>query len=95
MIGHLDRLEPLALSGWARHDMRSLRPVTLLVTANGAFVGRVCANAYRADVAAAGHGFGRHGFTLESSLLAPGAVVDIVREPDGERLPGGPFVVPA
>jgi hypothetical protein len=94
MLGHLDRLGPSALCGWARHDRRSIRPVTLLVTADGAFVGRVLANAYRADVAAAGHGFGRHGFQLESPLLAPGAVVEILRETDGVMLPGGPFVVP-
>jgi hypothetical protein len=61
MLGHLDRLGPASLCGWARHDRRSISPVTLLVTADGAFVGRVLANAYRADVAAAGHGF------LESS----------------------------
>lgn len=95
MLGHLDHLTPRSLSGWARHDMRSIRPVPLLVTVDGQFAGRVLANAYRADVAAAGHGFGQHGFTLESPLLTPGALVEIMRDPDGESLPGGPFVVPA
>ncbi len=93
LVGHLDRLAPGCVCGWARHDGRNTRPVTLLVLADGELVGRVLANAYRADLAAAGHGFGRHGFELEAPELASGSVVEVLRETDGAPLPGGPFVI--
>ena len=93
MLGHLDRLSDGTLLGWARHDAASPVPVTLLVLAGGELVGRVLANAYREDVAAAGHGCGRHGFALRLEGLAAGTVVEVLREPDGAALPGSPFTV--
>lgn len=94
MLGHIDRISADLIRGWARHAAPDAGPVTLLVLADGVLVGRVLANAYRADLRAAGHGLGRHGFELALPGLAAGSVVEVLREPDGARLPGGPFVVP-
>ncbi|MDE2335167.1 MAG: hypothetical protein KGK10_11585, partial [Rhodospirillales bacterium] len=93
VLGQLDRVCGGTLLGWARHDRASLAPVTLLVLADGELVARVLANAYREDVAAAGHGEGRHGFALRLPRLAPGTVVEVLREPDGAALPGSPFTL--
>ena len=96
MIGHLDRIDATGLQGWARDTEEPDHPVTLLVLLDDTLVARVLANAYRRDVEQAGFGRGRHGFAVDlNGQLRPGHrhVIDILREPDGARLPGAPWTI--
>ena len=96
MIGHLDRIDGTRLQGWARDTDAPEHPVTLLVLLDGTLVARVLANAYRRDVEQAGFGRGRHGFAVKlDGYIRRGHrhVVDILREPDGARLPGAPWTI--
>ena len=96
--GKLDKAGHLRISGWAQDSADGERPVGLEIRANGAVIGRLLANRYRADLVVAGVGGGRHAFELVMpqglSALEP-QVISVVREADGAELPGSPMILPA
>lgn len=67
--GHLDEVSHTKICGWARDPARD-RPVRLRVFDNDVPIGEVIANRYRADLAEAGIGNGRHAF----ELIVPGGL---------------------
>jgi glycosyltransferase involved in cell wall biosynthesis len=69
--GYVDDATFEWLNGWAWYPDRPLEAVTLRVLADGVVIARVVANAYRADVAAAGIGTGRYGFELRADFKPP------------------------
>jgi glycosyltransferase involved in cell wall biosynthesis len=95
--GFLDRFSRTHVDGWAMDAQYPRRRVTLVVTANGAVVGRVLANRYRDDLAAAGLGDGHYGFNLTFPELSPltAQQLNIKRETDGSELRGCPVMFPA
>ncbi|HWB49415.1 MAG TPA: Hint domain-containing protein [Stellaceae bacterium] len=96
--GAVDTADRSRLTGWAQDEADAERPVGLVVHANGQVVGRVLANRYRADLADAGMGSGRHAFELVLPCpLSPleRQEVSVTREADGAELFGSPIVLPA
>lgn len=95
--GSLDVVERDHVAGWAQDSDYPERTVTVLITSNGELLGRVVANRYRPDLAAAGLGSGRYGYELRlpSSGLSVLTchVVRAVYEADGTELPNSPKVV--
>jgi autotransporter passenger strand-loop-strand repeat protein len=96
--GCVDKIDRARIIGWAQDETYPERPVGLIVEADGQILGRVMANEYRADIAAAGIGSGRQAF----ELLLPVALsplrdheIRIRREADGAELPGSPVLLPA
>ncbi len=94
--GHLDLVRHDRIAGWARDPERPQTPVALVVLANGAEIGRVAANRYRPDLAAAGIGDGCHAF----ELVVPGGLaadwrhtIELCRVDDSTPLPGSPAVL--
>jgi hypothetical protein len=87
--GHLDAADPTMVRGWARDADHPHMPVTVEILVDGDAVGRALANRYRPDLAAAGHGHGRHGFEFAlPAALAPGGGhrVAVRRASDGAAL---------
>jgi len=60
--GWLDAAEARLVRGWARDAANSDMPVPVEVVVDGLVLGSTLANHYRADLATAGYGQGRHGF---------------------------------
>jgi len=96
--GHLDVVERDRLEGWALDETDPDRRLRLRITDNGALIGEVVADGYRADLRAAGAGDGCHAF----SLIVPGGLapdqrhtIEVRRVDDGRNLPGSPFLVAA
>lgn len=84
------------IKGWAWSPDRPTVPVSLIVSANGAMIGRVLANQHRKDLAALGYGDGRCSFDLHlSPPLSPTEryVVEVRRESDGAHLAASPYVL--
>ena len=59
--GWLDTAEAGLVRGWARDAANSNMPVPVEVVVDGVVLGSTLANHYRADLAIAGYGHGRHG----------------------------------
>ncbi len=75
----------LRVAGWAHDPAQPDAPVCLAIVVDGAIVAVTVAAEYRADIAAAGVGDGRHGFDLGvEAPLAPGVphVVEVRRSAD-------------
>ncbi|MCX4198287.1 Hint domain-containing protein [Methylobacterium organophilum] len=75
----------LRVAGWAHDPAQPDAPVCLDIVVDGAIVAVTVAAEYRADIAAAGVGDGRHGFDLGvEAPLAPGVphVVEVRRSAD-------------
>ena len=96
--GHLDVVERDRIEGWALDETDPDRRLRLRITDNGALIGEVVADGYRADLRAAGAGDGCHAF----SLIVPGGLapdqrhtIEVRRVDDGRNLPGSPFLVAA
>lgn len=92
--GWVDGIIDGTIHGWAHDPARG--PVTVRVEVDGQAAGNLRANAFRGDVAAAGHGDGRCGFSLPLAALPPDAArVDFLLPSDEwRRLPGGPVTLP-
>jgi len=97
--GWLDRVDRLRISGWARDDEHSERPVAVLITCDGELLGRVIANRLRPDLAKALGTSGRHAYEL---WLPRGGLSSLTRhtirathEADGSELIGSPVVIEA
>jgi hypothetical protein len=92
--GNLERVTARGIAGWARHDEAPAAAVSLVVTIDDEFAGRVIANRYRDDLLAAGIGNGRHAFALDFEPPLPGRhAIRVRRETDGADLPGSPFTL--
>lgn len=75
----------LRVAGWAHDAAQPEAPVCLDIVVDGTIVAVTVAAEYRADIAAAGVGDGRHGFDLGvQAALAPGVphVVEVRRSAD-------------
>ena len=83
--GYVDQTGPERCFGWAQDISAPEAPVSLDIFVGETRIGRVLANLYRQDVAAAGHGSGFQGFEF---LLAPGfsGEIEVRRSADGARL---------
>ncbi len=89
LVGHLDRCDGTRVSGWAQDRAYPDAPVCLDIVVDGTVVALAYAEAYRADLAAAGIGDGRHAFDLDlpQPLDADVAhVVSVRRSADGVEL---------
>ena len=89
MRGQIDRASRQEVLGWAEDGDG---PVWLIVLVNGRAAGKVLANRWRADVAAAGIGGGHRAFRFrfEPELSRRRAQhIEIWRERDGAVLDGG------
>jgi glycosyltransferase involved in cell wall biosynthesis len=64
LIGYIDSVSHDRIQGWAQLPDYPEEPVELEVLDGGGVIARVVADRYRADLAAAGVGTGRHGFEL-------------------------------
>ncbi len=96
--GNLDLVSRQKIAGWAFDPQAPARPLSLVITRNGVFVGRLIANRYRADLQAAGIGDGKHSFEFSfATELPPFAAqeVSVVCEGDGVHVPKSPAVLPA
>ncbi|KAA0125147.1 Hint domain protein [Methylobacterium sp. P1-11] len=81
----LDRCDGTRVAGWAQDTADPDAPVCLDIVVDGRIVAMTVAALYRADIAAAGVGDGRHGFDLGlATPLALGAphVVEVRRSVD-------------
>jgi Hint domain len=87
LLGCLDEAGAAGVLGWARDAAHPGVPVLLEIVVDGVVVGRVPANRYRADLAAAGYGLGRHGFAFAP---AGGHVIAVRRACDGAELAQSP-----
>ncbi len=83
--GYVDRTGPERCFGWAQDMIAPETPVSLDIFCGKSCIGRVLANLYRQDVAAAGHGSGFQGF----EFLVPAGLsgeIEVRRTADGARL---------
>src|SRR5687768_8158103 len=90
--GHIDRCDIAGVSGWVASKMPGER-LGVEVICDGTPLSRVVADAYRADLLAAGIGDGRHGFvaSLPQNLYDGRAHAMELREvATGFLLPGSP-----
>jgi hypothetical protein len=83
--GYVDQADAGLCFGWAQQVDAPDEPVSLDILCDGKRIGRVLANLYRADVAAAGFGNGYQGFEFQ---LPPGITggLEVRRSVDGARL---------
>lgn len=94
--GNLDYVDHYRIAGWSQYEDRPDEQVTLIVTVNEKLAGRVVANSYRADLAEAGIGDGRHAFDwgfIEPLSLLERQVIRVRRELDGMELRGSPVTL--
>jgi len=88
--GKVDIAAGRLVAGWAFSGAEA-GPVPLAILVNGAVVGRMVADRYRPDLAAAGIGDGRHAFSfvLPKGLDGDaGHRIEVRREVDWSLLPG-------
>lgn len=83
--GYVDQAGPKTCFGWAQDEAAGDVPVCLDILAGGRRIGRVLANLYRQDVAAAGYGDGYQGFEfqLPAGIVGP---IEVRRARDGTLL---------
>ncbi len=77
------------IEGWARDEHHPEAPVCLSVLAGGRKLGLVLANRFRPDLARAGFGSGRHGFSARLPARVAGglgAPIEVRRTADGALL---------
>ena len=70
LVGHLDRLEPRAVAGWAADRSDFGRTLRVVLAADGVPVAMTAADGLRSDLKSAGIGEGRHGFEFATPNLA-------------------------
>jgi hypothetical protein len=92
--GFVDHVSDGRIAGWAQTVEYPEAPVCLDIYAGGRRIGQALANRYRADLAAAGVGSGRHGFDFAvPSALAPSlSAIEVRRAFDGAALEFSPQV---
>lgn len=85
----MDRCNGRRIAGWAQDAEHPDAPVCLDIVVDGVVVAMSLAEEYRADIAAAGIGDGRHGFDVDlDEPLSPGIphTVEVRRSADGLRV---------
>ena len=85
----MDRCDGTRVAGWAQDAAHPDAPVCLDLVVDGVVVAMTLAEQYRADIAAAGIGDGRHGFELgldEPLASGMGHTVEVRRSADGLRI---------
>lgn len=85
----MDRCDGIRVAGWAQDAEHPDAPVCLDVVVDGVVVAMTLAEEYRADIAAAGIGDGRHGFNVDlDETLSAGIphTVEVRRSADGLRV---------
>lgn len=96
LTGNLDIATLSEVSGWVQQDDRPELPVSLIVTHNDNFLGRILANRYRGDLEEAGIGDGKHGFEFKfAKRLSPSErhTLRVFKEEDGIDIPGSPITI--
>ena len=83
--GYVDQTGPERCFGWAQDMTAPEEPVSLDIFSGKSCIGRVLANLYRRDVAAAGYGSGFQGFEFLLPAGLTGAI-EVRRSADGARL---------
>jgi len=83
--GHVEQIDGPVIQGWAQDEAHPDQPVAFDIVVDGAPVGRLVANRYRADLDRAGLGSGIGGF--RHVLATPGRHVALHRVDDGAALP--------
>jgi len=92
--GNVDLVTSRLIAGWA-FSGADVEPVPLAILVNGAVVGQIVADRYRADLEAAGIGDGRHAFSFMLPRgLAPDVDhrIEVRREADWSLLRGASVV---
>jgi hypothetical protein len=86
--GHVDRVGPRAIEGWAQDVDHPEVPVCLDIFAGGKLIGQALANRYREDLRDAGLGSGRHAFefTPPAATAFAADTVELRRSLDGAAL---------
>jgi glycosyltransferase involved in cell wall biosynthesis len=98
LMGSVDAANRFKISGWTQDRLQPNVPVSLLITNNDEFLGRVLSNGYREDLKQAGIGNGRFAFEFEFPVpLAPyeTQLIRVIREIDGVEIPGSPVTLSA
>jgi microcystin-dependent protein len=80
--GYLDEVRPHRIAGWAQTIEHPAAPVCLDIFADGAQIGQVLANRYRADLERA-IGSGYHGFEFTSAFDLSACTIEVRRSRDG------------
>ncbi|MDA8251787.1 MAG: hypothetical protein M0Z28_21830 [Rhodospirillales bacterium] len=83
LAGHVDAVTAGMVSGWARDAANPRHAVEIEIMAAGRPLGRVVANWWRPDLAAAGHGTGHHGFGFVPPACVSPAGITRCRAADG------------
>ena len=92
--GYVDDVSHEDIRGWAFDPAQPDVAVTLVVSADDAVLARVVANSFRADLAAAGIGDGRHAFRIECGKLGlplGPVTISVQVEGSGVHLPRSPW----
>ena len=90
--GRLETAEPTRIAGWAMDPAAPGEAVALELLIDGAPMGRLVARTFRADLAEAGIGEGRHAFvvTIPHGLPEGAHEVSLRHAGDGRELEGSP-----
>ena len=94
--GFIDEAKPDAISGWVWDPERPQQRLTVDLLAGDARIARVAANEFRADLAQAGIGDGRHAFkiALTRQIIGEGqALLRLVDAETNAELPGSPITM--
>jgi hypothetical protein len=83
--GYVDKAGPKVCFGWAQDLAAPETPVSLDIFSRGRRIGRVLANLFRQDVAAAGYGNGYQGFEFQFTAATDGEI-EVRRSLDGALL---------
>ena len=86
--GYVDRVSPGSIEGWVQNVAHPEAPVCVDIFANDRLIGQALANRYRADLAQAGIGSGRHSFAFKppAGLAFTTDAVEVRRSLDGAVL---------
>lgn len=95
--GNLDNVIREGIRGWAQDREAPDQAVDLIVKVDGVLVQRFVATAFRRDLLLAKIGDGNHAFEIQfNAALSPERhVIEVLRERDGARVPGTPYVLEA
>jgi hypothetical protein len=95
--GQIEGIGRRRIFGWAQDTAHPEASVCLDILAGGTLIGQVVANRYRADLAAAGFGSGRHDFEFvpPAGLAFAPRSIQVRRSLDGASLPCSKALTPS
>jgi hypothetical protein len=87
--GYIDSVAPRSIEGWAQNTEYPEAPICLDILVGGSLIGQTLANRFRVDLAHAGLGSGKHGFSfaLPDGPLLSAHAVEVRRSIDQAVLP--------